>query len=82
MDGLVYAAAASLGFASLENLMYVLAFGPWVMVLRAPLSTLAHVIFGSFWGFPLGRKNSGESKAFLVGVAGGDYRGCHRSWVF
>ena len=55
LDGLVYAAAASLGFASLENLFYVLSVGPWIMILRAPLSTLAHVIFGSFWGYALGR---------------------------
>ncbi len=53
-DGLVYAAAASLGFASLENLLYILSFGPAVMVGRAPISTLAHVIFGSFWGYGLG----------------------------
>ena len=68
MDGLVYAAAASLGFASLENLMYVVAFGPWVMVLRAPLSTLAHVIFGSFWGFPLGRKIQVSPRRFWWGL--------------
>ena len=32
MDGLVYGAAASLGFASLENLIYVLSYGPEVMI--------------------------------------------------
>jgi RsiW-degrading membrane proteinase PrsW (M82 family) len=53
-DGLVYAVAASLGFASVENLVYILSFGPEVMVGRAPFSTLAHVIFGSFWGVGLG----------------------------
>ena len=53
-DGLVYAVAASLGFASLENLVYILSFGPEVMVGRAVFSTLAHVIFGSFWGIGLG----------------------------
>ena len=70
MDGLVYAAAASLGFASLENLGYVLSFGPEVMVLRAPLSTLAHVIFGSVWGYALGlHVQSGYKRGWLV--AGG-----------
>jgi RsiW-degrading membrane proteinase PrsW (M82 family) len=53
-DGLVYAAAASLGFASLENLVYILSFGPSVMIGRALFSTVAHVIFGSFWGIGLG----------------------------
>ncbi len=63
-DGLVYGAAASLGFASLENLLYVLSFGPEVMIARAPLSTVAHVIFGCCWGYALGRtKQSGVSPA-------------------
>lgn len=53
-DGLVYSAAASLGFASVENLGYILTFGPAVMLVRAPLSTLAHVVFGSIWGYALG----------------------------
>ncbi len=59
IDGLVYSAAASLGFASLENLGYILEFGPEVMLLRAPLSTLAHVIFGSIWGYVLGLHTQG-----------------------
>ena len=72
-DGLVYAAAASLGFASIENLGYVLAFGPAVMILRAPLSTAAHVVFGGFWGYALGlRAGGGDSRGggFWI-VAGG-----------
>lgn len=55
-DGLVYSAAASLGFASLENVLYIQMYGPGVMLLRAPLSTVAHVVFGSFWGYALGRQ--------------------------
>lgn len=46
-DGLVYSTAASLGFASLENLFYIVQFGPAVMILRAPLSTAGHVVFGA-----------------------------------
>jgi len=72
-DGLVYAAAASLGFASLENLFYILAFGPSVMILRAPLSTAAHVIFGSVWGEALGRRAQGRASgaaALAAALAG------------
>ena len=70
-DGFVYAAAASLGFASLENLIYIMQFGPEVMIGRAPLSTLAHVIFGSFWGYALGRQAQDGPRRFIVvtGVA-------------
>ena len=72
-DGLVYAAAASLGFASLENLLYIQAFGPEVMIVRAPLSTAAHVIFGSVWGEALGRQAQGRSSgsaALAAALAG------------
>ena len=72
MDGLVYAAAASLRFASVENLFYVLSFGPEIMVGRAPVSTLAHVVFGSFWGYALGLHFQSGGKRLglvLVGLA-------------
>lgn len=70
-DGLVYAAAASLGFASLENLGYIFIYGPEVMIVRAPLSTVAHVIFGSFWGYALGMQaQEGQRAKGLWLVAG------------
>lgn len=61
MDGIVYAAAAALGFASLENVLYVL--GEYnkgtgtvaaVTVLRALLSVPGHALWSSMWGFALG----------------------------
>jgi len=71
-DGLVYAAAAGLGFASIENLGCVLAFGPAVMILRAPLSTVARVVFGGFWGYALGlRAGGGEMRSGFWVVAVG-----------
>ena len=67
MDGLVYAAAASLGFASIENLFYVLQFGVEVMVVRAPVSTLAHLVFGCIWGYALGVHHAyGRKRPLLV----------------
>jgi RsiW-degrading membrane proteinase PrsW (M82 family) len=67
MDGLVYAAAASLGFASLENLGYVARLGPWVMVVRAPLSTVGHLVLGSIWGYALGvHRESDYNRTWLV----------------
>lgn len=48
----------------------ILAFGPEVMVGRAPLSTLAHVIFGSFWGYALG-KLAQEDRGGAIGVVAG-----------
>ena len=71
MDGLVFAAAASLGFATLENFLYAWNFGAAVMVVRGPISTVAHVIFSSFWGYALGARSSdGDRSApsVLVGL--------------
>ena len=66
-DGLVYAAAASLGFASLENLIYTIDYGPEVMIFRAPLSTVGHVIWSGLWGYALGRsKFMGFMGAFVL----------------
>jgi RsiW-degrading membrane proteinase PrsW (M82 family) len=69
MDGLVYGVTASLGFASLENLIYVLEFGSGVMLVRAPISTLAHLVFGSIWGYALGQHHSsgGNRKGLVLG---------------
>ncbi len=72
LDGLIYSAAASLGFASLENLGYMLAYGPAVILVRGPLSTLAHVMFGSIWGYALAWQSQRDTKRItpiLIGVA-------------
>jgi RsiW-degrading membrane proteinase PrsW (M82 family) len=52
-DGLVYASAAALGFASLENVIYLLSFGWQVILVRGLFSNLAHVLFSALWGYPL-----------------------------
>ncbi|RXE55478.1 peptidase [Methanoculleus taiwanensis] len=62
MDGIVYAASAALGFASLENLIYV--FSAYTLspeaavgtiVVRALFSVPAHALFACIWGYALGR---------------------------
>ena len=63
IDGLVYSSAAALGFASLENIGYLLSYGWQTALIRAPITTLAHVVFSAMWGYPLAlkklkRKNS------------------------
>ena len=54
-DGLVHAVAASLGFATLENIAYMLSFGEAVILIRGPLSTAAHIVFASVWAYALAR---------------------------
>ena len=56
-DGLVYPAAAALGFAAVENALQLRAStgGVGVAFLRAGLALPAHVFFACAWGYALGR---------------------------
>ena len=67
MDGLTYSAAAALGFASIENVSYVLSGGLAVIIPRAVSATLAHVLFASVWGYALGvdKFSQGDQRAQL-----------------
>jgi RsiW-degrading membrane proteinase PrsW (M82 family) len=58
LDGLIYAGAAALGFATLENVIYIQSHGVEVLLGRAILSTFGHVLMSAFWGYPLGLKGS------------------------
>lgn len=56
-DGIVYAVAVSLGFATLENVLYAFlqpsSFGSLMM--RALLPVSGHALFGVFMGYSLGK---------------------------
>ncbi len=53
-DGIVYATFISLGFAGLENLLYVLQEGYATGIVRAFTAVPAHAIFGIIMGFYFG----------------------------
>jgi RsiW-degrading membrane proteinase PrsW (M82 family) len=53
VDGIVYSAAVALGFASLENVGYLLGSGWQTILLRGFFSVIAHVLFSAVWGYPL-----------------------------
>jgi RsiW-degrading membrane proteinase PrsW (M82 family) len=55
MDGIVYCVAASMGFAMLENLLYVLSGGVGVGLVRAALSVPGHAFFAALMGYNVGR---------------------------
>ncbi len=54
-DGIVYAVYISLGFAAVENLMYVLDYGVHVGWIRAITAVPAHFLFGVTMGFFFGQ---------------------------
>ncbi len=55
MDGVVYGATASLGFATLENIVYVLNGGWTVAVMRALTSVPCHACLGDILGYYVGQ---------------------------
>ena len=54
IDGIVYSLSAALGFASVENLLFIATFGPDIVWTRIMYATPAHVLFASMWGYSLG----------------------------
>ncbi len=54
-DGIVYAVSASLGFAALENILYVVSYGTGVSIGRAIFAIPGHATFGVFMGYFLSR---------------------------
>jgi RsiW-degrading membrane proteinase PrsW (M82 family) len=59
MDGIVYATATALGFATVENVLYALPLESFSSLFitgtfRAVLSVPGHALFAVFWGFALG----------------------------
>lgn len=53
-DAVVYAVAASMGFAALENVLYVFTGGMGVALMRALTSIPGHAVFGVFMGLHYG----------------------------
>ncbi len=73
-DGVVYATTASLGFATFENLLYVLSSGLSVGILRALTAVPGHCIDGVFMGYFYGLAKQCE--------ADGDKAGKKKNLIF
>lgn len=54
IDGIFYASALALGFASYENLFYLPALSGFALYGRAVASPLSHMVFASVWGHAVG----------------------------
>jgi len=54
MDGLILGVTAALGFATVENILYVLQFGLATAIVRAIISVPSHALYGAIIGFYLG----------------------------
>jgi RsiW-degrading membrane proteinase PrsW (M82 family) len=72
-DGIVYSVTVSLGFAGLENILYVMDGGVETAVLRMFTAVPAHASFGVLMGYFLGKAKFEHKKAhyaiYALGVA-------------
>jgi len=62
MDGIVYTVAAGMGFATIENVLYVTELGFGVGVLRAVLSVPMHALFAVVMGYYVGRAHRARAE--------------------
>jgi RsiW-degrading membrane proteinase PrsW (M82 family) len=60
MDGIVYGAIASLGFATLENILYVAGGGIGIAVMRAVTAVPGHAFMGAIMGSYVARARFGD----------------------
>lgn len=67
-DGIVYGVSISLGFAAMENVFYLLAYGVDQAFIRALLPVSSHALFGVIMGYYLGKAkfSFNEKKAKLL----------------
>ncbi|ARD49434.1 protease PrsW [Sporosarcina sp. P37] len=54
-DGILYGASVSLGFATVENILYLLTFGLDTAFIRALLPVSSHALFGVVMGYYFGK---------------------------
>ncbi|NIM12848.1 MAG: PrsW family intramembrane metalloprotease [Candidatus Aminicenantes bacterium] len=71
IDGIIYASVIALGFASFENLYYLVYLDGFELIGRAIASPLTHTIFSSIWGYTVGvayLSKQSPGKAALKGL--------------
>jgi RsiW-degrading membrane proteinase PrsW (M82 family) len=64
LDGIIYCGVAALGFATLENFMYILSYSataPNIWISRALLSVPTHMLLGITMGYYLSMRSSAST---------------------
>ena len=67
-DGIVYSVMVSMGFATLENILYVFQYGIETGILRMFTAVPAHAMFGVLMGYFLGRAKFTHHQGFALSV--------------
>ncbi len=70
IDGIIYASFVALGYAAVENVMYLAYLTPLEAAARGFAGPVVHILFASIWGFTIGcARIRGDS--ILRAVGGG-----------
>ncbi|MFY0603580.1 MAG: PrsW family intramembrane metalloprotease [Flavobacteriaceae bacterium] len=64
-DGIVYAVMVSMGFATLENIIYVFQYGVSTGIIRAFTAVPAHATFAILMGYFMGKAKFSKNRAIL-----------------
>ena len=64
-DGIVYAVMVSMGFATLENVLYVYSYGYETGIIRAFTAVPAHATFAILMGYFMGKAKFSKNKFWL-----------------
>ena len=64
-DGIVYAVMVSMGFATLENVLYTFQYGAGTGILRAFTAVPAHATFAILMGYFMGKAKFAKNKKVL-----------------
>ena len=67
MDGIIYGVTASLGFATLESMMYISQIGWTAAITRALTAVPAHACFGVVMGYFVSQEHFYNKKKFSLG---------------
>jgi hypothetical protein len=70
VHGITYAVTAALGFATVENVVYLFQLSPSGLFSRLVYATPAHVLFSSMWGYSLGAARFKRGSEFTTILAG------------
>lgn len=93
-DGILYGASVSLGFATVENILYLFTFGLDTAFLRALLPVSSHALFGVVMGYYFGQAKFAHEKAvnryllyafifpFVLHIVYNSILSIHDLWVY
>jgi RsiW-degrading membrane proteinase PrsW (M82 family) len=84
-DGIVYAVTVSMGFAALENVLYILQYGVTTGFTRAFTAVPAHATFGILMGYFMGKAKFSKNRIQLnlLGLLGATiFHGFYNFFLF